>query len=172
VWVAGFYLDLQVSRAPSPPFPLALVTRIATAVCGMVPSLGHPGAAWSPTALKPLAPACCDRRPFLPPQRYPFAGRQGDCPRCPEGTLCQDEGITLATLPLKPGFWRVGPRSPNVLPCATTVACGGPATDYDSELLMGDLWERGSQEGADGRGSGLGGRDRRGIDPSVAWGRC
>ncbi len=49
------------------------------------------------------------------------------CQPCPEGANCSVAGITLETLPLLPGYWRVSSWSLNVATCPGDQACLGGA---------------------------------------------
>ena len=40
-----------------------------------------------------------------------------NCSACPQGTDCTEDGVTLQSLPLRRGFYRRGPHSPEVLRC-------------------------------------------------------
>jgi hypothetical protein len=45
--------------------------------------------------------------------------------RCPDGTVCEHQGITLDTLPIAPGYWRSGALSTTIRPCELADACKG-----------------------------------------------
>lgn len=42
-----------------------------------------------------------------------------------QGTVCELDGVRRTTLPLEPGFFRIGPNSDTILPCPSTDACLG-----------------------------------------------
>jgi hypothetical protein len=47
----------------------------------------------------------------------------GACEVCPDGTECEESGVTLATLPLEEGHWRTDNMSTVVLECRHGDAC-------------------------------------------------
>jgi hypothetical protein len=57
-----------------------------------------------------------------PPFDWHFEGH-GFCSKCPEGTMCDRQGITLETLPLKPAYWRSGTDSIKIELCFNEEAC-------------------------------------------------
>jgi hypothetical protein len=52
----------------------------------------------------------------------------GSCKSCLEGMSCSRAGLSLATVPLKPGYWRTGPDSTHVLFCPSLHWAGGNVT--------------------------------------------
>ena len=56
------------------------------------------------------------------------------CTLCTVGTACDSDGLTLASLPIAPGFWRTSSASANVLRCPDaaqndTACVGGPGPE-------------------------------------------
>ena len=43
----------------------------------------------------------------------------------PLGSICDEPGVTLATIPLEPGYWRYDTTSIDVLKCPYELACPG-----------------------------------------------
>ena len=57
----------------------------------------------------------------------PGGNANASCLECPVGVGCGNAGpgVTLATLPLKPNYWRVSPNSTAIGPCYTAGVCVG-----------------------------------------------
>ena len=51
------------------------------------------------------------------------------CLTCPVGTACNNLGVTLASLPLKPGYYRPSTSSVDVRKCSDAGAGCGTATE-------------------------------------------
>ena len=66
----------------------------------------------------------------------PPADVQGTCIKCPTGVVCDDMGITLETLPMAAGYWRVDHESDSFLACKEESACQG--TNYT--LWKAKMW--------------------------------
>jgi hypothetical protein len=67
-----------------------------------------------------------DYRVLEPPKeslKDPNSTFIGQCLPCPEGTLCDEAGITVENLPLKKGYWRSSRNSSNVVLCYIEDAC-------------------------------------------------
>jgi hypothetical protein len=47
-----------------------------------------------------------------------------DCEPCPKGANCSTVGSTLATMSMKPGFWRASSTTTDVRDCWLAEACG------------------------------------------------
>ena len=90
----------------------------------------------------------CERNYYLnphPPYGAEYADFIGECKECPDGTKCNERGVTLATLPVMDGFWRSSGDSANVVECYTKSACGGQknvsgllgTTNVDDQCTIG-----------------------------------
>ena len=58
------------------------------------------------------------------------------CEPCVEGMNCSRSGVSLATVPLEPGYWRTGPSSATLLPCRVQGVCVGSGSNGS---LLDDL---------------------------------
>ena len=68
---------------------------------------------------------------------------QGDEDACCEcskmGARCDDEHVTLEALEVDKGYYRLGPKSAQVVPCEHKFACvGGGFADVSVDLLRSD----------------------------------
>lgn len=70
----------------------------------------------------------CSAQFYLPPPATPSSlqGAVQECAKCPvAGTACNRSGVTLASLPLLPGFWRAHSSSTIIRACRMPGVCPG-----------------------------------------------
>ena len=79
---------------------------------------------------KILASSCaCDVGKFLDPLKPTPTTPLGSCQSCselnyyPKSVDCSTIGLTLSTLPLKPGYWRSSTDSSNIVKCENQLEC-------------------------------------------------
>ncbi|GMH79533.1 hypothetical protein TL16_g08176 [Triparma laevis f. inornata] len=90
-----------------------------------------------PPPISPLN-CTCEKGDFQidrPPLSDPDFEGHGYCSPCPEGANCKERGVQLATLPLKPNYWRSAKDSYNIELCFARAACPQVNVSEDMESL-------------------------------------
>ncbi|GMH73197.1 hypothetical protein TL16_g06118 [Triparma laevis f. inornata] len=78
---------------------------------------------------KSSAASCaCGKGKFHDPRKPQLDTPEGKCEDCmnlnlPEGVSCDPVGLTLASLPLKDGYWRSSSQSDNIVKCEIDQSC-------------------------------------------------
>lgn len=91
----------------------------------------------------PISPlnCTCEKGDFQldePPPGDPGFDGHGHCSECPEGANCVERGIKLATLRLRPSYWRSGSSSYNIELCKVDEVCSQEnVTDISSQCIEG-----------------------------------